>query len=287
MLPKLSSLTPYLVTASLLAPAFLNAVGNDLLLPLDRRITSLAVQGSGQILVAQDNGISRFGADGSLEVTLPLSGGPTLLAVENDGRILAYRLSTLSRIDMDRGQQSTFAGQISSFVLQPDGRIVGLIRSPSASESSHLLSRWNTDSTLDPSFTNTPFAGSSFTALTLQEDGKLLVAVATNGALARFDRDGNPDMAFNPPRLTPSLVRTMVVQADHKIIVGGHFEDAGGEVRHGLLRLNADGTLDTAFNPAFTTSTRIDSLALQADGKVILAGTFHFIGGQACQTSSD
>jgi uncharacterized delta-60 repeat protein len=280
MFPKISSLTAYLVTASLFAPALVSAFGDDLLLPLDRRITSLAVQGSGQVLVAQDNGIARLGVDGGLEATLRLSGGPDLLAAENEGTVLAHRLSTISRIDMDRAQQSTFAGQISSFVLQPDGKIVALIKSPPASDFPYTISRLNPDSTLDPSFTNTPFAPSSMTALALQEDGKLVVAVATNGALARFDRDGNPDVAFNPPQLTPALVRSMVVQADHKIIVGGNFQEAGGELRHGLLRLNSDGTLDTAFTPGFTTSTQIDSIALQADGKVILAGTFNLISGE-------
>ena len=44
--------------------------------------------------------------------------------------------------------------------------------------------------------------------------------------------------------------------------------------------LNADGTLDTGFNPG--ANNAVYSLALQADGKILVGGNFTTLGGQSC-----
>jgi len=65
------------------------------------------------------------------------------------------------------------------------------------------------------------------------------------------------------------------LQADGKILVGGSFATLGGQARNCIGRLNADGTLDPAFNPgAGGVSPAAFSLAVQADGKVLVGGDF-------------
>ena len=52
--------------------------------------------------------------------------------------------------------------------------------------------------------------------------------------------------------------------------------------RNRIARLNPDGTVDTAFNP--NANGDVLAIALQADGKILLAGGFHgtnSIGGQS------
>ena len=49
--------------------------------------------------------------------------------------------------------------------------------------------------------------------------------------------------------------------------------------RNNIARLNADGTLDTGFNPNANGSPL--AIALQADGKILVGGVFTIIGGQA------
>ena len=44
-------------------------------------------------------------------------------------------------------------------------------------------------------------------------------------------------------------------------------------------RLNADGTLDSGFNPG-ANGYRVYSLAVQADGKILVGGDFTTLGGQ-------
>ena len=90
---------------------------------------------------------------------------------------------------------------------------------------------------------------------------------------------------FNPGAGNPQMVDrvySLAVQADGKILVGGEFTTLGGQPRHHLARLNADGTLDPTFNPRAEggNSPFVDSLVVQADGKILVGGRFRTLGGQ-------
>src|ERR1035438_912403 len=55
-----------------------------------------------------------------------------------------------------------------------------------------------------------------------------------------------------PDDLNPgadNFVYATAIQPDGRILVGGSFTTLGGQPRSCVGRLNADGTLDTAFNP--------------------------------------
>src|SRR6476620_11745176 len=96
-------------------------------------------------------------------------------------------------------------------------------------------------------------------------------AAEAQSALDGFDPNAN------------GLVKVIVVQPDGKILLGGDFTtlspNGGLPVsRNRIARLNPDGTLDTAFNPNANNS--VSSLAVQADGKILVGGTFSSIGGQ-------
>src|SRR6202795_3848695 len=70
-------------------------------------------------------------------------------------------------------------------------------------------------------------------------------------------------------------INVVVVQPDGKILIGGDFTSLspnGGVAvtRNHIARLNADGTLDTVFNPNVSTNGNyVLSIALQADGKIL------------------
>src|SRR5207245_11059722 len=57
------------------------------------------------------------------------------------------------------------------------------------------------------------------------------------------------------------------------------FTTLGGQSRMGIGRLNADGTLDPSFNPG--AGGQVSSLALQADGKILVGGQFTTLDGQS------
>jgi hypothetical protein len=75
---------------------------------------------------------------------------------------------------------------------------------------------------------------------------------------------------------------SLALQADGKILVVGDFTTLGGQSRNYIGRLNADGTLDTSFNPgAGGTYPDVTSLAVQADGKILVGGYFTTLGGHS------
>ena len=98
-------------------------------------------------------------------------------------------------------------------------------------------------------------------------------------ALAAPAQSPLPD-PFNPG--ADASVYSLAVQADGKILVGGRFSTLGGQSRNGIGRLNGDGTLETSFNPgAGGTYPYVSSLAVQADGKILVGGDFTTLGGQS------
>ena len=81
--------------------------------------------------------------------------------------------------------------------------------------------------------------------------------------LGRLNADGTLDTGFNPG--ANGWVRSLAVQPDGKILVGGDFTLLGGQSRNYLGRVNADGTVDTGFNAG--ANDIVLCMAVQADGK--------------------
>ena len=81
-------------------------------------------------------------------------------------------------------------------------------------------------------------------------------------------------------------VRVVVTQPDGKIILGGEFtalSPNGGPpvTRNGLARLNPDGALDSSFDPIDPNRTgTVYAIAVQADGKILVGGSFAITGVQ-------
>ncbi|MEI8080057.1 MAG: delta-60 repeat domain-containing protein, partial [bacterium] len=83
----------------------------------------------------------------------------------------------------------------------------------------------------------------------------------------------------------PDEVLAMVKQTNGQIIVsafsfiGGYyrFSNINGVPRDGIARLNADGSLDTAFNPSL--DSEVDALAVQVDGMLVIGGGFSQVNG--------
>jgi len=76
------------------------------------------------------------------------------------------------------------------------------------------------------------------------------------------------------------MVSSLATQSDGKIIIGGvNFNGVGGKYRGGFARLNPDGSLDTSFKAGV--NGWVEGVALQADGKILVAGNFGQCQGYA------
>ncbi|MDO7873161.1 T9SS type A sorting domain-containing protein [Hymenobacter sp. ASUV-10] len=76
-------------------------------------------------------------------------------------------------------------------------------------------------------------------------------------------------------------VQTVVAQADGKVLVGGSFTTYQGTAASRFIRLNADGSRDTGFNVGSGFNNLVQTVAVQADGKVLVGGNFTQYDGVA------
>jgi uncharacterized delta-60 repeat protein len=103
---------------------------------------------------------------------------------------------------------------------------------------------------------------------------------STQGPAALIETDGTLDSAFNSSgRFTNGLVLASKLQSDGKLLIAGEFSEVHGVIRHNVARLNTDGTLDLSFDPGVGPDIGVGDMALQTDGKIIIANFFSAVGG--------
>jgi uncharacterized delta-60 repeat protein len=239
--------------------------------------------------------IGRLNADGTLDTNFNPGAGSTVysLAVQTDGKIVVGgTFSTLGgqshvylgRLNTDGTPDTNFnpgaSSTVNSLALQADGKILF--------GGSTIIRRLNADGTLDFSYSVT--SGLVY-SLALQADGKILVGGTftrmggqNHVRIGRLNADGTLDAGFNPG--ASNTVYSVAVQADGKILLGGIFSMLNGSSCTNIGRLNADGTLDVSFNSGATNRSGqtcyVYSLALEADGGILVGGAFTSLGGQSC-----
>lgn len=247
-------------------------------------VSAMVLQNNGKLIVAgssyeassQDFALIRYNIDGSLDssfgssgkVITDLDGGshdyPFAVAVQRDGKILVAGYSS--------GSDNTFA-----------------------------LVRYDANGSLDATFGTAGIVKTHFGAgsedygyaMTLQADGKILVAGTTDVnssndvALVRYLSNGSLDSSFGTggKAITDvssgsnEAVSKVVLQSDGKILVSGA-SNAGGSRDFMVIRYTSAGALDSSFGASGIALIDIDSnyddtvidLKVQNDGKLILAG---------------
>jgi uncharacterized delta-60 repeat protein len=180
-----------------------------------------------------------------------------------------------------------------SVVLQSDGKIIVA----GASDSDFAVVRYNADGSLDTSFdtdgkVTTPIGSGTDEAysVVLQSDGKIILSGYSVGAnrdfaVVRYHADGSLDTSFGTGgKVTTPIgsgtdeAKSVVLQSDGKIIAAGYSHN-GANADLAVVRYNADGSLDTSFDtdgkvttPIGSSSDGANSVVLQSDGKIIVAG---------------
>jgi uncharacterized delta-60 repeat protein len=213
---------------------------------------------------------------------------PNLLAAQPDGKILiggqfntvaGTPATNLARLDAEGSLDTGFSPPllwVRSLAVQADGKI--LVAQGWWTPRGSLV-RLNSDGSLDAGF-NGQAASDSSASVIAQPDGKILVIgrIEPQAAytLARLNEDGTRDERFAVAVPAGGAgLELMALQPDGKILVAGEFTSLAGQARTNLARLNADGTLDAAFEPGGMPGSwlpvAVDGLAVLADGGIVVA----------------
>jgi uncharacterized delta-60 repeat protein len=231
-------------------------------------VRAIDVQSDGKILVGGD-----FSSYNS-------TGANALIRLNTDG-------------SRDNGYSTLFPGSaiVEALAIQSDGKILagGDFSSYDGSSRSRLV-RINSNGSLDSSFD----IGSGFNdyvyAIAIQEDNKILVGGAfttfngdTQNRLVRLNSDGSLDSSFDTgvglgDGADTTQVVDITVQSDGKILVVGDFGTYNGTTARSIVRLEADGTIDSTWITegfSFVGEARsADSIGIRENGNIIVGGRF-------------
>ncbi len=236
-----------------------------------------------------------------------VNGSIRAIAVQTDGKLVigggfsnvqGLVRSRIARLNADGSGDTNFnplAGAnnfVRSIAVQPGGRVLiggdftnlvdGTVR--------NRIARLNDNGNLDLSFDPRAGANGIVWSVALnrtagQPDGKVLIGgdfTTINGTLrnrmARLNADGSLDLSFTNfvnNTSANNTIRSIAVQPDGKVLIGGEFTMINGTNRYRIARLNANGGLDLSFSN-FVNNT-IHSVAVKPDGKVLIGGAFTMI----------
>lgn len=94
--------------------------------------------------------------------------------------------------------------------------------------------------------------------------------------------NGTVDSGFSAGIPGPNAqVNTIAVQSDGKVVIGGTFTEVGGVPRNRIARLNANGTLDTGFDPGAGANADVTCVDVLEDGRILVGGHFTSFNGTA------
>ncbi|MEX2168718.1 MAG: choice-of-anchor Q domain-containing protein [Pirellulales bacterium] len=307
---------------------------------LDDQASDVAMQADGKTVVVgltsnpglNDNFVvARYNVDGSLDTSFDGDGVITAdfggardaghaVAIQADGKIIVVGRSgngssgnfALARFLSDGQLDASFGvgGKVTTdffgeedsaydVALQSDGRIVVVGDSRLGGNADFAAARYNTNGSLDTSFdgdgkVRTGVAGADFGRSVAIHDGRIVVAgLANSGSnwdfgLVRYNANGSLDTSFAGDGIQTTALGSasdqgysVAVRADGKIFVAGESVDGSGNVHFALARYNSNGALDTSWaggdgfvTTGFTGTSqdRARGMALQANGKIVLAG---------------
>jgi uncharacterized delta-60 repeat protein len=247
------------------------------------RAKALAIQADGKIVAAgqttllnsSDFALARYNADGSLDTSFDGNG------------VVATDFA---------GGSYDFANAVT---IQPDGKIVAAGVSSIGGNFDVALARYNTDGSLDTSFDTDGKVVTSLSSgsgndyaygVVVQPDGKIVIAGFQSGvassdfAVVRYNADGSLDTSFDGDgKVSTDIAGTsdgataVLLQTDGRIIATGGAL-IGGNFDFALARYNTDGSPDTSFDTDGKVTTNIltsdsaTAAALQADGRIVIAG---------------
>lgn len=226
------------------------------------------------------------------------------VAIQSDQKIIVagsftkYNNTTSGRIvrllqdgSIDPGFNTGFGSDASIDVILvlPDGKILlgGRFTTFNGLPHSKLV-RLNNDGSIDASFNIGTGFDKNVYAIDLQSDGKIIVGgsfLIYNGIsqkrILRLGSNGVLDATFDSGTgFSNGDVRSILVQPDNRILVGGTFFGTyNGNSALRLLRLQAKGTYDPSF--VVSLNSTLYTMGFTADKKLMIGGNFNSVSGIA------
>ena len=276
-------------------------------------VRAIAIDSSGKLVVGgfftsvngtNRNRIARLNADGTLDTTFDpgtgMNGGVWSIVLDSSGKpvvggsftsVNGTNRNRIGRLNADGSLDTTFNpgmginDTVFSIVLDSSGKpLVGSLSSTSTANgtSPNRIARLNADGSLDNTFNPGTGINGTVYAIALDSSGKPVVggiSLANGNYIARLNADGSLDTTFDLGTGMNDTVYAIALDSSGKPLVGGEFTTVNGTNRNSIARLNANGSLDTTFNPGTGIDRFVYRIALDSSGKPVVGGDFTSVNG--------
>ncbi|MGB3526070.1 MAG: T9SS type A sorting domain-containing protein [Flavobacteriales bacterium] len=235
------------------------------------RIRSVSLEPSGKIIIGGEfttyagnarSCVARLMPDGSLDTSFDIGSGAG-------------------------SGETSIVWMVNATSVQADGRVLaaGYFFTFNGADRRYLV-RLNSDGSVDNSFSIGTGTNNTIYSIAVQPDGRTVIGgmfTSYDGTacagITRLLTDGAIDPDFQPGSGIDGNVVAIELQPDGRMVVGGTFNTAMGVLRSNIARLDADGGLDTSFDPGpgieeFYTWASVSSVAVRPDGHVVIGGDF-------------
>ena len=233
--------------------------------------------------------ITGSGFNGSVYCSLIQSDGKIIIV----GSFTSYNENSANRIirlNSDGSYDSTFNAStaansniIYSIALHSDGSyiVVGSFTKYN-NVTVNRIAKIFPNGNLDTSFSTGFGADALAEVIQVQSDGKIIVGGNFNSfngtachGIIRLNPSGSTDFTFNMGSGFDNDVKTIAVQTDGKILVGGDFINYNGTMVSRIVRLNINGSIDGTFaSGSGFSSGSVSVIKVMALGKIMVGGSF-------------
>ncbi|MDP5198211.1 T9SS sorting signal type C domain-containing protein [Flavobacterium sp. DG2-3] len=98
--------------------------------------------------------------------------------------------------------------------------------------------------------------------------------------------DGSMDASFNAGNSgANNVIKTIVLQADGKVVVGGNFTKYNDVISNRIVRILPNGEIDDSFGNGDRFNAQVYTLAIQPDQKIIATGAFTKYNGSSLNSN--
>jgi len=238
-------------------------------------------------VVILDNGVAAEDKTLGLRLANPAGG------VSTNGQIIAATLTIVENEPEAGSVDSTFSGlganapvEVAVVLTNSGQLLVGGQFTTYNNLPRNYLVRLNPNGSVDPAFDpGTNFNG-PVVALAVTPTNYYVGGYFTNVAgsglsfLVRLSPSGLLDTNFfSGMSGVDNYVAALALQRDGSLVVGGQFTRVNGQPRLRIARLQPDGALDPTWSPMASANDLVRALALQPDGKILVAGDFTQVNG--------
>jgi len=225
---------------------------------------------------------------GSLEGSPPPPALPPIYAV---GEFTTYKGVTENRIiklnadgtkDTSFDNSTGFNGIVNRIAIDSAGKLYvgGLFTSYKGVEANRII-KLNADGTKDTSFDNSTGFNNTVSTLAIDSAGKLYVGGrftsykgVSENRIIKLNADGTKDTSFDNSTGFNNEVSTLAIDSAGKLYAGGQFTTYKGVTENRIIKLNADGTKDTAFdNSGGFNGGGVNIITIDSAGKLYVGGS--------------